>query len=91
MLDDKCNPGGRPTNDISIELEIQWKFVMLLFITYLVDHNEMLHTPRQWHCRDVHKMWLWSAEHILNQSTAKSDRISNSIEISLVGQAPGAV
>ena len=28
-------------------------------------------------------------EYILNQSTANFDRISNSIEISLVGRAPG--
>ena len=28
--------GARPTNDISIEFEIQWNFVTLLFIIYLV-------------------------------------------------------
>ena len=39
--------------------------------------------------RDVCKMSLWSVAHILNQSTANLGRISNSIEISLVGQAPG--
>ena len=38
---------ARPTNDTVIEFEIQWKFVMHLFIKYLADHNEILHTSRQ--------------------------------------------
>ena len=41
-------PGGRPTNDISIEFEILWKFVILLFITYLADHNKILYTSRHY-------------------------------------------
>ena len=53
------------------------------------DHNEILHMPRQSHCRDMCKVSLWSVEYILNQSTANFGRISNSIEISLVGRAPG--
>ena len=40
-------PGARPTHDISIELEIQWNFVMQLFIVYSTDHNEILHTSQQ--------------------------------------------
>ena len=32
---------------------------------------------------------LTLVQHILNQCTANFDRISNSIEISLVGRAPG--
>ena len=43
---------------------------------------------RQLHCRDTHKISLWSVEYILNQSTANFGWISNSIEISFVGQAP---
>ena len=39
--------GARPTIDTSIEFEIQWRFVMLSFITYLADHLEILHTSRQ--------------------------------------------
>ena len=35
--------GARPTNDISIEFEIQWNFVILLFIIYQADHNEIAH------------------------------------------------
>ena len=48
------SPGARPTIGIPIEFEIQWNFAMLLFITYAVDHNEILHTivtlspPRWW-------------------------------------------
>ena len=49
----------------------------------------MLHTSRQLHCRDVCKILLWSVEDILNQSTASFGRIANSIQISLVGRAPG--
>ena len=61
-------PGARPTTAISIEFEIQWNFVMLLFITYSSDHNKMLHKV----------------------DTAKFDRISNSIEIPLLGRAQGS-
>ena len=75
--------------DYSGMTKIQWNFVMVLFITYSADHNEILHTSRQLHCHDVCKIPLWSAEYILNQSTAYFGRISNSIEISLVGRAPG--
>ena len=39
--------GARPTNGISIEFKIQWNFVMLLFIPYLADRKEVLHTSRQ--------------------------------------------
>ena len=34
-------------------------------------------------------MSLWSVEYILNKSTSNFVLISNSIDISLVGQAPG--
>ena len=40
-------------------------------------------------CRDVSKISLWSVEYILNQSTSTFGVISNSIEISLGGLAPG--
>ena len=43
----KESPGVRPTNDISIKFEIEWRFVMLLFIIYLADHNKILHTSQQ--------------------------------------------
>ena len=34
-------------NDISIELEIQWNFVMLSLLTYLANHNKILHMSWQ--------------------------------------------
>ena len=37
---------ARPTNDISIEFEIQLNFVML-FMKYSTDLNERLHMSRQ--------------------------------------------
>ena len=67
----------RPTNDISIEFEIQWNFVMLLFITHSANHLKKF--------AHLCQIWLWSVEHILNQSTPKFHRISNSIEILLGG------
>ena len=33
-------------------------------------HNEILHMPRQLHCRDVCKILLCSVEYFLNQSTS---------------------
>ena len=54
----------------------------------LTEHTEILHTSRQLHCRDLCKIPLWLVEYVLNQSSAKFDRISNSIEIPLVGRAP---
>ena len=55
----------------------------------LTDHNEILHTSRQLHCRDVYKILLWSVKYISNQSIVNFGRISNSIEMPLVRQAPG--
>ena len=55
----------------------------------MADHNDILHTSRQCHCRDVCKISLWSVEYIRNYSVLNFYRISNSIEICLVGQAPG--
>ena len=43
------------------------------------DRNEILHTSRQWNCRDVWKISLWSVEYVLIESTAN---------LSLVGRAP---
>ena len=84
----KLVPGARPTNDISIEFEILPKYTVFWFQMYSTDHNKILHTSRQCNCRDVCKISLWSVEYILNQSTANFGRISNWIEISLVGWAP---
>ena len=78
-----------PTNDISIEFEIRPKFAVLWFKMYSTDHNKNLYTSRQCNCRDVCKISLRSVKHNLNLSIPNFDRISNSIEISLVGWAPG--
>ena len=60
-------PGARPPNNIFIEFKIQWNFVMFfLVITYSADRNEILHTSRQLHCRDVCKISLPSVKHSLN-------------------------
>ena len=57
-------PGARPTKHISIEFEIRWKFKTLYCKIYAADHNDILHTSRQCHCRDVCKISLWSVEYI---------------------------
>ena len=65
------------------------KFGVLWFEICSTDLKEILHTPRQLHCRDVCKFSLWSAENIMNKAITSFHWISNSIEISLVGRAPG--
>ena len=82
-------PGAHPSNNISIKFEIQWKFVMLLFITYKAYYNEISHTSRQCNCCDVWKISLWWVEHILNQSTPNFDQIFSLIEMPIVGWVPG--
>ena len=59
-------PGARPTNDISIEFEIQPKFAVLWCKIYSSDHNEILHMPRQLHCLGMCKISLWLVKHVLN-------------------------
>ena len=81
--------GARPTKGNSIEFEIRSNFAVLEFEICSTDRNEILHTSRQCNCRDVCKISLWSAEYVLNKSIANFGQISNSIEISLVGRAPG--
>ena len=62
----KQRPGAHPTNDISIEFEIQPKFEVLSIHAYITNHNEISHTLRQCNCRDVCKISLRLVEHILN-------------------------
>ena len=76
------------TNGISIKFQIRPNFAVLWFKTCSTDRNEILHTSQKLHCHVACAISLWSAKYILNQSTAKFGRISNSIEISLVGRAP---
>ena len=52
--------GARPTNDISIELEIRPRFAVLWFKMFFADHNDILHTSRQCNYRDVCYISLWS-------------------------------
>ena len=81
-------PGACPTKHISIEFEIRRKFRTPYVRIYSTDHNDILHTSRQWHCRDECKISLWSATYILHKNVLNFHRISNSIEICLVGRAP---
>ena len=82
-------PRARPTNDISMEFEIRPNFAVLWFKIYSIDNkknctrhdNVTIVTCAQFRCD-----WL---SIFLNQSTQNFGRISNSIEISLVGRTPG--
>ena len=47
---------------------------------------KILHTSQQSNCRDMYTI-AWQVRYILNQSTRNFDRISNVIEIPLVGRA----
>ena len=52
---------------------------------------EILHMSRYSYCRDVCRIYLWSAEYVMNDNITKFHWISNSIEISLMGWGPGGV
>ena len=58
--------GARPTDGISIELEIRSNFGVLWFKIYSTDHKEILSTSWQCYCRDLYKILLWSSEYIMN-------------------------
>ena len=67
---------------------IRSKFSVLWFKMCSTNHNEVLHMPHQYYCRDVCKISLWSAEYAMNPCIAKFNWILISIKISIVGQAP---
>ena len=56
---------------------------------YSTDDNEILYTSKQLYCHGMCKISLSLVEHILNPSAAYFGQISNSIDIPLVGRAPG--
>ena len=64
------------------QFQIQRNFAILWFFTYAADHQEMLHTPRQWHYRHVCKLSLW---YISNHDIVFFNQILSSIEIPSVG------
>ena len=51
----KSIPGARATNGISIEFKIRSELRAIYFKINLIDHNEILHTSRQWYSRGVCK------------------------------------
>ena len=55
------------------------------------DHNKILHMSQQYYCHDMCKISLWLAKYVMNKSISKFHWILNSIEILLVGQAPGII
>ena len=48
--------------------QIPTKFAMLWFKMCWTDHSKMLHTSRQYHCRDVSKISLWLAKYFMNKN-----------------------
>ena len=62
---------ARPTNGIWIEFEILSKLGVLQFTIYLTNHNKILHTSGQLHCRDMCKIMLWSVEYIFKPQQCK--------------------
>ena len=71
--------------------QIRSKFEVLWFKMSSTNHNKILHMSRQCYCRDMCKILLWSTEYVMNKSITKFHRISNSIEISLVGWPPATL
>ena len=53
------------------------------------DNKDILHKLQQCYWRDVYQISLWSVEYAMKKSITKFYWFSNSVEISLVGQAPG--
>ena len=87
----KINPlGPRPTSDIRPNSKFDQHLDCFGFL-YVQPITTNLHSPRYLHCRDVCKIILRSTEYIMNRSITKMSLNSSSIEISLVGQAPGNV
>ena len=78
-----------PFNGIWIKFETQPKFGLLYLKIYSTNHNKIFHMSQQLHCHDMCNISLWSGECNINQSTANFGRVSNLIEIWLVGHAPG--
>ena len=60
--------GAVPLYGISMEFGNQTNFIMLLFIKYSVDHNEIGHTSLYETYHGVCKISMWSFIHILNQT-----------------------
>ena len=56
-------PSARSTNDISTDFFE--KNAMLWFKMSSTHHNKILHTSRQLHSCNMHKILLWSLDHIL--------------------------
>ena len=63
---------------------------MLWFKTCSNDHNKILHMSQQCYCRDMCKISSWSIQYVMYKNIINFRWISNSIEISLVGQAPAS-
>ena len=60
LLSSLSPPGANPTNDMSIEFGIQPIFAVLWFKLWSTNHNEILHTSRQFNCCDISKISLLS-------------------------------
>ena len=89
LLTYRLKPGLAPVPLTVLRSNSKFDQNMVRFKICSNNHTEILHTSRQLHCRDVYKISLRPAEYILSQSTANFARISNSMDISLVGRALG--
>ena len=84
-------PGACPTKDISIKFNIQPKCAVLWFKMHLTNHNQTWHMSLQCNCCELCNISLGLIMYILNWSIPNVGQISNSIEISLVGQVLGLI
>ena len=91
-------PGTRPTDDISFKFDQNLqcsglKCAQPITTKSCTRHDSIIVlTFARCRCEDsgdLCKISLWSADYIMNKNILKSHWISNSIEIPLVGRAPG--
>ena len=76
-------PGTHPSNEIFKDISNLIKYVCINFLSYMSDHNENFHTPRQHNC--VYEISLGSDQSSINYDSVH--QIWNLIDTSLMGQA----
>ena len=86
--DTQCWPGACPTDGIYIGFGFRSGFGELWFGVCSADRGAVLHTSWPLHRCGVCEISLWSVGYVLSRSASDFVRVSDSVRVSLVGQAP---
>ena len=86
-FDAETGPCVCPTKEIPIEFQIRLEYICLYLPSHVSDHKKFC--TFQDSCLGMYKISLWLVQFSLDYSEDKFHRIPNSIELSLVGRAPG--